>query len=81
MQSSEQGTCTQKRLGQDIETSNHRTGGIRRHTHSQKKNVWKSVDVPRECSVCRPSEAGTRISLQENLYVETYKCPVALKVI
>lgn len=78
IQTSKQGTCTQKRFSQDTETRIHRIGGIQRLT--EEKNV-EECNVPGEHSVCRPSEAVTRISLQENIYIETYKCPVALKVI
>lgn len=48
------------------------------HTEEKKKYMWKSVGAPREHPVHRLSEAGTRISLQVNIYVEIYMCPVTL---
>lgn len=42
--------------------------------------MWKSVVALRIHLVCRPPKAGTRISLQENMYVET-DAQLTLKVI
>lgn len=53
------------------------------HTKEKKKTnqtMWKSVVALRIHLACRPPKAGTRISLQENMYVET-DAQLTLKVI
>ena len=84
MQTPGKGTCTQKRRSWDTATSSHVTGGIQKHTRrictqKKKKYVWQSVGALRECPVHRPSEAGRRVSLQENIYIEAYIWPVTVR--
>lgn len=86
MQTSTKGTHAQKIDSWDRHKEFHIIGGIRRHTgyaHIKEKNkqtMWKSVAALRTYLACRPSKAGTRISLPEKLYVET-DAQLTLKVI